>query len=93
MSLSKFQHCLCYILKFLMLKDFSPKKNFQYSDSEHKSVRSSDPVSLRRTRIKSCHKAPSQRYEYNLVNAAVRGLKKKLLEALEVVILYKCGLN
>ncbi|VDO30180.1 unnamed protein product [Onchocerca flexuosa] len=36
------------------------------------------------TTVQTSHKSPSQRYEYNLVNAAIRGSKKKLLEALEV---------
>uniref|UniRef100_A0A915PWJ6 BRCT domain-containing protein n=1 Tax=Setaria digitata TaxID=48799 RepID=A0A915PWJ6_9BILA len=35
------------------------------------------------TAAKNSHKSPSQRYECNLVNAAIRGSKKKLLEALE----------
>ncbi|EFO25746.2 hypothetical protein LOAG_02741 [Loa loa] len=55
------------------------------SDSEHglksRSAKNSD--SLTTAKAHNSHKSPSQRYAYNLVNAAIRGSKKKLLEAIE----------
>uniref|UniRef100_A0A0R3RRU3 BRCA1-associated RING domain protein 1 n=1 Tax=Elaeophora elaphi TaxID=1147741 RepID=A0A0R3RRU3_9BILA len=56
------------------------------NDSEHRLKRSaenSDAISLTTATAQNSHKSPSQRYEYNLVNAAIRGSKKKLLESLK----------
>lgn len=50
------------------------------------SAKNSDTISLITAAPQNSHKSPSQRYEYNLVNAAILGSKKKLLEALEVII-------
>ncbi|KAM3720003.1 BRCA1-associated RING domain protein [Dirofilaria immitis] len=77
--------------KFQFFKE-PPKNTFgrttvkkKFSNSEHglesRNARSSITIPL--TTASSSHKSPSQRYEYNLVNAAIRGSKKKLLEALE----------
>lgn len=68
---------------------FPIQRKFQISSSDHKlksrSTKNSDPITLTTLTAQNSHKSPSQRYEYNLVNAAIRGSKKKLLEALKVV--------
>ncbi|VDM21992.1 unnamed protein product [Wuchereria bancrofti] len=56
-------------------------------DSEHglknRGAKNLNAIPLKTTIAQNSHKSPFQRYEYNLVNAAIRGSKKRLLEALE----------
>ncbi|CAG9530507.1 unnamed protein product [Cercopithifilaria johnstoni] len=59
----------------------------KFNDSERKlksrSTKSSNAIPLATVTSQNSHKLASHRYEYNLVNAAIRGSKKKLLEALK----------
>ncbi|KAL3993630.1 Ankyrin repeats (3 copies) family protein [Acanthocheilonema viteae] len=61
------------------------KKRFNDSEDRLKSpgAKNSDTIQSITPTAQNSHKSPSQRYEYNLVNAAIRGSKKKLLEALK----------